>query len=82
MSKEKRYTATYTIYLHAHNDNHARSKAKLIAERERARYPNQDCQLEQLFETPFASFVSRAIPLDEVWDPAVKALKKEDDLPF
>ena len=55
---------------------------KIHEERERIKYPNQDCALEQLFETPFASFVSRAIPLNEEWDPAVKALEKEDDLPF
>tara|TARA_B100000674_G_C37715654_1_gene857266 strand:- start:526 stop:765 length:240 start_codon:yes stop_codon:yes gene_type:complete len=78
--REKRYTATYTIYLHARDDNHARSKAKLIAERERAKYPNQDCALEQLFETPFASFVSRAVPLDPLPDNIVDGL--EDDLPF
>tara|TARA_A100001037_G_scaffold245215_1_gene226547 strand:+ start:7361 stop:7606 length:246 start_codon:yes stop_codon:yes gene_type:complete len=81
MDKEKRYTATYTIYLYAHNDHHARSKAKLIAERERIKYPNQDCTLEQLFETPLASFVRRAIPLDEAWDPVVKKFE-DDDLPF
>tara|TARA_Y100000593_G_C4267462_1_gene315561 strand:- start:6 stop:251 length:246 start_codon:yes stop_codon:yes gene_type:complete len=81
MSKEKRYTATYTFYIYAHNDNHARSKARLIAERERIKYPNQDCALEQLFETPFASFVSRAIPLNETWDPVVKKFE-DDDSPF
>ena len=61
----KRYTATYTIYMDAYNDKHARSKAKLIAERERANYPNQNCWLEQLDETPFASFNTRSVPLQE-----------------
>ena len=44
----KRYTATYTIYIDAYNDKHARSKAKLIAERENYKYPNQDCALNSL----------------------------------
>ena len=61
----KRYTATYTIYIDAYNDKHARSKAKLIAERERVKYPNQDCALEQLDETPFASFHTRAVSIEE-----------------
>ena len=81
MSKEKRYTATYTMYIYAKDDNHARSKAKMIANREHEKYPAQQCDLEQLFETPFASFVKRAIPLDETWDPVAKKFE-EDDLPF
>ncbi len=65
MSKEKRYTATYTIYIHAHNDKHAVSKAKLIAERERACWPQQDCALEKVESTPFASFEIKEIPLND-----------------
>ena len=63
--KEKRYTATYTIYLRAHNDKHAVSKAKLIAERERCNWPHQDCALEKVESTPFASFDIKEIPLND-----------------
>ena len=54
-----RYTATMTIYIDAHNDKHAVSKAKLIAERERAKYPNQQCAVEEIHCTPFASLHTR-----------------------
>lgn len=69
----KRYTATYTIYIDAYNDKHARSKAKLIAERENYKYPNQDCALEKLHSTPFASFDIREVSLNE---------PISEDLPF
>ena len=65
MDKEKRYTATYTIYIHAYNDKHAVSKAKLIAERERYNWPHQDCELEKVQSTPFASFDIKEIPLND-----------------
>ena len=60
-----RYTATMTIYIDAYNDKHAVSKAKLIAERERCNYPNQDCAVEKLHSTPFASFDIREIDLSK-----------------
>ena len=65
MKTEKRYTATYTIYLHAYNDKHARSKAKLIAKRERINWPAQDCALDKLESTPFASFDIKEISLND-----------------
>ena len=63
--KEKRYTATYTMYIYAKDDQHARSKAKMIEASEYSKYPAQDCKLEQLDETPFASLTTREVSLDE-----------------
>ncbi len=67
MKKEKRYTATYTIYIYARDDNHARSKAKMIANREHEKYPDQRCELDKLHETP----------LERKFEAAA-----DDDLPF
>jgi len=61
-----RYTATMTIYIDAYNDKHAVSKAKLIAERERYNWPNQDCALEKLHSTPFESFSIREVDINKV----------------
>ncbi len=65
MSKEKRYVATFEVYLHAHNDKHAVSKARLIAERERYNFPNQDMSLEKVTSVPFASFDIKELDLNE-----------------
>jgi len=65
MNKEKRYVATYTMYVYAKDDNHARSKAKMIESREKEKYPAQDCRLERLTLVPFASWDVRVISLDE-----------------
>tara|TARA_B100000900_G_C20579722_1_gene716964 strand:- start:1033 stop:1260 length:228 start_codon:yes stop_codon:yes gene_type:complete len=75
MNKEKRYTATYTMYIYAKDDNHARSKAKMIETRENIKYPAQDCRLEQLDETPFASLATREVSLAE-------PIKNQEELPF
>ncbi len=61
-----RYTATMTIYIDAYNDKHAVSKAELIAKRERYNYPNQDCAVEKIHSTPFASFDIREVNIDKV----------------
>ena len=61
-----RYTATMTIYIDAYNDKHAVSKAKLIAERERYNYPNQDCAVEKIHSTPFASFDTREVDINKI----------------
>jgi len=58
-----RYTITMSIYIDAHNDKHAVSKGKLIAERERVKYPNQDCAVEEVHCTPFASLNTRKVKL-------------------
>lgn len=71
--KMKRYTATYTMYIYATSDEHARSKAKMIEKRENYKFPMQDCRLEQLDATPFASLLSREIPLED---------SIPEDLPF
>ena len=44
--KEKRYVATYTMYIYAKDENHARSKSKMIENREKEKYPSQACALE------------------------------------
>ncbi len=55
-----------TIYIDAKNDKHAVSKAKLIAERERYNYPNQDCAVEKIHSTPFASFDIREVDINKI----------------
>ncbi len=69
----KRYTATYTMYIYAKDDKHARSKAKMIEGRECKKYPSQDCSLEELHSTPFASFDIREVSINE---------PVSEDLPF
>ena len=64
-NKMSRYTVTMTIYMDAKNDKHAVSKAKLIAERERYNYPNQDCSVEKIHSTPFASFNVRELDINQ-----------------
>ncbi len=64
MNKEKRYVATYTVYVYAKDDNHARSKAKMIESREREKYPAQDCKVEKLESVPFASFDIKEVSLN------------------
>ena len=75
MSKEKRYVATYTMCVYAKDDNHARSKAKMIESREKEKYPAQDCRLEKMALVPFASWDIREISLDE-------PTKNQEELPF
>ena len=65
-NKMSRYTVTMTIYMDAKNDKHAVSKAKLIAERERYNYPNQDCAVEKIHSTPFASFDIREVDINKI----------------
>ena len=54
--KEKRYVATYTMYIYAKDENHARSKGKMIENREKTKYPSQACALEKLEYVPFGAF--------------------------
>ena len=61
-----RYTVTYTMYIEAKNDKHAVSKAEMIAERERAKYPNQRCEMEKLHCTPFASLQTREVDINKI----------------
>jgi len=61
-----RYTVTMTIYMDAKNDKHAVSKAELIAKRERYNYPNQDCAVEKIHCTPFASFDIREVDINKI----------------
>ena len=75
MNKEKRYVATYTMYVYAKNDKHARSKAKMIEASEYSKYPAQDCKLEKLESVPFASFDIKEVSLDE-------PIKNQEELPF
>ena len=65
MTDKKRYVATFEVYLYAHNDKHAISKAKLIAEREGYKYPSQDMSLSKLHSAPFASFDIKEIDINK-----------------
>jgi hypothetical protein len=60
MSKEKRYTVTLDMYIHARNDREAMVKAALLAEELRNKEDNQ-AQVLSLDETPFASCESRRV---------------------
>lgn len=60
--KNKRYIVTMDFYIDARNDDHAISKARMIADRQRDQYDNQ-CAVLSIAEHPFASMVSRQIPL-------------------
>ena len=51
--KEKRFVATYSMYIYAKDENHARSKSKMIASRENTKYPIQSCALEKIEYVPF-----------------------------
>lgn len=62
MNKNKRYIVTIDMYIHARNDEHAVSKAQMIAKRQCDQYDNQ-CAVIGVAEHPFASMVSRQIPL-------------------
>jgi hypothetical protein len=60
MSKEKRYTVTLDLYIHARNDREAMVKAAQLAEELRNDKGNE-AQVLSLDETPFASFESRRV---------------------
>jgi|11BtaG_2_1085332.scaffolds.fasta_scaffold00600_17 hypothetical protein len=61
-----RYTVTYTIYIDAETDKHAVSKAEMIANQEKSKYPAQRCEVEKIHSTPFASFDIREVNIDKV----------------
>jgi len=70
MSKEKRYAVIYSMYIYARDDDHARSKAKMIENREREKYPQQDCKIEEITSVPFASLDVKPIqkqPCEHEW---------------
>ena len=60
MAKEKRYTVTLDMYIHARNDREAMIKAAQMAEELRNKDGN-DAQCLELRETPFASCNSRPV---------------------
>ena len=60
--KNKRYIVTMDFYIDARSDDHAISKAQMIADRQRSQYDNR-CAVLSIAEHPFASMVSRQIPL-------------------
>lgn len=63
MTKNKRYIVTMDFYIDARSDDHAISKAQMIAKRQRDQYDNQ-CAILTVAEHPFASIVSRQIPIE------------------
>ncbi len=60
MSKYKRYTVKLDAYLYARNDREAMVKAAKVAEFLQTLEDNQ-AQVLELNETPFASFSSREV---------------------
>lgn len=60
--QNKRYIVTVDMYVYARNDQHAISKAKMIAKRQCDQYDNQ-CEVVDIIERPFASLMSRQVPL-------------------
>ena len=62
MIKSKRYIVTMDFYIDARSDDHAISKAQMIAKHQRDQYDNQ-CAVLTIAEHPFASLVSRQIPI-------------------
>lgn len=60
MSKEKRYSVTIDLYVHARNDREALVKAAQISEQLRNQDENQ-AQVLTVDETPFASLDSRRV---------------------
>ncbi len=70
MSKGKRYAVTYSMWVYARDDDHARSKAKMIQDRENEKYPQQDCKIEEIKSVPFASLDVKPIqkePCEHEW---------------
>jgi hypothetical protein len=60
MKKEKRYVATFTAYVYARDDQHAKSKAEMIANRQDEKYGGRWC-LEELHSAPFGSLMTTKI---------------------
>lgn len=60
--KNKRYIVKVDMYVYARNDEHAISKAKMIAKRQCDQYDNQ-CNVVEIIELPFASLMLREVPL-------------------
>jgi|GEM_PF-2142026 hypothetical protein len=50
-----RYTVTFDMYIEAENDQHALSKAKMIANRQNGKY-DQQWQVTELYRASFGSF--------------------------
>lgn len=58
--KLKRYIVEMDMYVYARDDNHARSKATMIAKRQDDQYGN-GCKVMTIFEQPFGSAMCRKV---------------------
>lgn len=77
-----RYTVTYEIYIDAKSDQHALSKAELIAQNQNRLHPAQDWAVTELHQTPFASLVSKKVDINKLRLEKIVKDEKEKDLPF
>jgi hypothetical protein len=76
-----RYTVTFDIYIDARDDQHAFSKAQMIADNQNLKHANQQWAVTALHQTPFASLMSKEIDIDKL--KLEKIVKDEEkDLPF
>lgn len=71
-----RYTVTFDIYVEAESDQHALSKAKMIANRQNNKHGNQQWQVTGLYQTPFASLNVQQIDIHKL--EIEKMLKDEE----
>ena len=60
-NQNKRYIVKVDMYMYARNDQHAISKAKMIAKRQHDQFDNH-CEVVDIVERPFASIMSREVP--------------------
>jgi hypothetical protein len=61
-----RYTVTFQVDIQAESDQHALSKAELIASRQNAKYTVQDWSVSELHQTPFASLVAKKVDINKI----------------
>ena len=57
---DKRYIVTLDMYVHARDDKHAISKAKMIANRQAHQYGNR-CNVVEVVENPFGCPTTRTV---------------------
>ena len=50
-----KYTATMSVYLEAEDSEDAIKKAMEIAKKERTKFPEQECEIDKVYSTPFAT---------------------------
>ena len=61
-----RYTVTFEIYVEADNDQHAVSKADMIANRQNEKYPAQTWDATELHRMPFGSLITSKVDMNKI----------------